>query len=202
MNSPARAYAACIESFAQKSTLASFYAREDGALWRLGVINNLTHRIPRSAVQPPDFVLYTDAATPANRIASLLLLEGNSNPPVALRHTSQKPRDFGAIDSLVKNEISGVGTISPPLAFLRKHREHLQNSSINRYIANNNNVSTSLAREESAADQIAATVACFWRIAESFSIDIWIGRAADTRNPSDLPSRDAHPLQCVPENGV
>ena len=78
-----------------------------------------------------------------------------------------------------------------PLSFLRMHRHKLRNKTVNLYI-DNNNVLTSLVRGDSSSDFIASMVACFWRIAESFSIDVWLGRVHSKRNPADLPTRNSH----------
>ena len=77
-----------------------------------------------------------------------------------------------------------------PLSFIWMKRHQLQNKSVNLYI-DNNNVITSLVRGDSSNDLIAAMVACFWRIAEAYNIDIWLGRVNTKLNPADLPTRKA-----------
>ena len=44
--------------------------------WRVGVLATLRPRIPRAAAQPPEFALFPDDATKADRVASLLFRVG------------------------------------------------------------------------------------------------------------------------------
>ena len=157
--------------------------------WWVGVLTNLSHRIPRKLSHPPDFVLYTDAASSTNRIAALLF-QGPTKPPRILKLAVSHVPTFWLKRFNRKNVIFGLEMLAP-LAFLWANRHKLAGSSINLYIDNNNNVLTSLARGDSGTDLIAATIALFWRIAEAFSIDIWLGRVASKRNPADLPTRGA-----------
>lgn len=83
-------------------------------------------------------------------------------------------------------KIFGLGPISP-LAFIGANRFQLQGKAINIYI--DNNVPTSLVRGDSRNDTIAAAISCFWRIDESFDIDIWMGGVRCEKNSADMPTR-------------
>ena len=57
-----------------------------------------------------------------------------------------------------------------PLACIWTYRRKLARREVNLYMGNN--VVTSLVRGGPRIDLIAATVACFWRIAEAYDVDI------------------------------
>ena len=154
----------------------------------MDVISSLKPRIPRPLCKGPDYVLYTDAATSTTRIDALLS-QGNSLPPVALILAVSRAPTSWIRRFHHKNLIFGLELLAP-LAFIWQHRKLLSGEAINLYI-DNNNVLTSLVRGDSTNSFIAAMVACFWRIAEAFSIDIWLGRVSSKKNPSDLPTRQA-----------
>ena len=156
--------------------------------WWNDVISKLSPRIPRGENFFPDFVLYTDAATLSNRIAAVLF-RGNSSDPVVSKLTHSKVPNFWLRKFNSKNTIFGLEMLAP-LAFLWENRELLKGKAINLYI-DNNNVLTSLVRGDSGTDIIAAMIALFWRISESYQIDIWLGRVPSKRNPADLPTRSA-----------
>ena len=80
--------------------------------WLVGVIDNITPRIHRSAAHPTDFVLYTDASASANRI-SALLHNGNYKRPVALRLKESKAPRFRRNRFSRKNDISDWGRYPP-----------------------------------------------------------------------------------------
>ena len=155
--------------------------------WWIDVLLNLTPRIPRASCKPPDFVLYTDAATSSRSIAAILF-QGGSNPPIVQKLATSRVPKFWTSRFNAKNEIFGMELLAP-LAFIWFNRKQLTNKTVNLYI-DNNNVVTSLVRGDSGADFIAAMIAMFWRIAEAHSIDVWIGRVSSKRNPADLPSRE------------
>ena len=156
--------------------------------WWIDVLSNLSPRVPRGSSHPPDFVLYTDAATSANRIAALLF-KGSTKPPLVITLAVSRVPNFRRKRFNSKDTIFGLEMLAP-LAFLWMNRKQRAGSSINLYI-DNNNVLTALVRGDSGTDLIAAMIAMFWRIAEAYSIDIWLGRVASKRNPADLPTREA-----------
>ena len=156
--------------------------------WRVDVLSNLSPSFPRGSPHPPDFVLYTDAASSANRIEALLF-KGSAKPPIVLELAVSYVPNFWRKRFNSKNVIFGLEMLAP-LAFLWENRRQLAGSAINLYI-DNDNVLTSLVRGDSGTDIIAAMIAVFWRIAEAYSIDIWLGRVASKRNPADRPTRDA-----------
>ena len=111
-----------------------------------------------------------------------------SSPPLVLKLAVSRVPKFWASRFNAKNEIFGMELLAP-LAFLWFNRKQLANRAIYLYI-DNNNVATSLVRGDSGTDSIAAMIAMFWRIAEAYSIDVWIGRVSSKRNPADLPTRE------------
>ena len=156
--------------------------------WWVDVIASLQPRIPRSPGRAPNFVIYTDAATSSGKIASLLFKGEQLPPKVLIQAASRAPR-FWTRHFRPKNLIFGLEMLAP-LAFVWMIREKLKGSTVNLYI-DNNNVITSLIRGDSSCDIISAMVACFWRTAEAYSIDIWVGRVSSKRNPADIPTREA-----------
>ena len=155
--------------------------------WWEKVISQLTPRIPRDPEAAPDFALYTDAATSTMRIAALLF-RGLLLPPQVLILALSRAPAFRVRRFCAENPIFGLEMLAP-LAFLWMHRHKLQGKSVNLYI-DNNNVLTSLVRGDSSSELMAAMIACFWKIAEEFSIDIWLGRVPSKKNPADLPTRE------------
>ena len=149
-------------------------------------------RIPRWAARPPDFALYTDASSKSNMIAALLI-RGATKHPDALELSKSAAHRFCLNRFNRQDVISGLEMLAP-LDFLWANRKKISHSSTNLYI-DNNNVHTSLVRGDSGADIIAAAIALFWMIAESHSIDIWIGRVSSKNNPDGIPTRNV-PLPC------
>ena len=157
--------------------------------WWADVISRLQPRTPWGSGKGPDYVLYTDAATSSGRIAALLL-KGNKLPPIVLILAVARAPNFWMSRFNAQNRIFGMEMLAP-LASIWMNRKKLTCASINLYI-DNDNVLTSLVRGGSSCDIISATVACFWRISEARSIDIWIGRVPSKKNPADIPARQAH----------
>ena len=154
--------------------------------WWIDVLISLKPRIPRGPNTKPDFVLYTDAASSTNRIAALLF-KGNSSPPTVLELTMSIVPSFWLKQFNPKNVIFGLEMLAA-LAFIWQFRFKLKGKALNLYI-DNNNVLTTLVRGDSGTNFLAAMIACFWRISEAFSIDIWLGRVHSKLNPADLPTR-------------
>ena len=145
-------------------------------------------RIPRCSCAPPDLSLYTDEALSTSRITALLV-EGGPRQPAVLLLTSSRVPLFGPKDFNPKNIIFSR-EILDPLAFIWANRKLLPKRSSNLYIANNNNAPAFLVKGDSIADFVAAMIACFWRISEAYSIDIWLGRVRSNLNSSDVPKRN------------
>ena len=137
------------------------------------MILSLKPRLARAPGGLPDFILYTDAATSTLRVAALLFAGSASSPKVLSLAMSVAPK-FWFNKFNQKNTIFGLELLAP-LAFIWMKRKILAYKKVNPYI-DNNNVLTSLVRGDSSNDFIAAMAACFWRIAEAFHIDIWLGR--------------------------
>ena len=152
------------------------------------MLSNLKQRTPTIQRSPPDFALYTESASSASRVGDLFVM-GASHPPAILHLSDSKSPRLWAMRFNAKNTIFGLEMLAP-LDFIYMNRQRRDVSSINLHIGNNN-VAKSLVRGDSGTDVIEDTIALFRRLVESYSIDIWLGRAPEKRNPADLPTRHA-----------
>ena len=153
--------------------------------WWADVVDNLPPRVPRTSCRDPDYAPYTDAASITSRIDALFF-KGRCTHPISLKLAASATPHLSIPLLGAKNVIFCHETVGP-IALLSVNRKQIDGGSADLYI--DNNVLTSLARGGSGSDFFASKIACFWRIAGAFAIDICIDRVNSRRNPSVHPAR-------------
>ena len=168
--------------------VAKFTPRELLSLrWWEAVLTELRPRVPRGIQRSPFWVLFTDAATKTNLMAAILFRGGAcSSPRIQFSMVGSVPsawlKRFHSRNKIYGSELLAV------VAFVWAHAKLLAGKSVNLYIDSNNAIAA-LTRGDTPDDFLASLVSVFWKLAQAFSIDIWIGRVRSKLNIADLPTR-------------
>ena len=160
--------------------------------WWCAVLTELKPRVARQIVHTPDFVIYSDAASTHVRIAAILFKGGSTGPPIIELLVKGRTPLFWIRMFHSTNLIYGLELLAL-LAFIYMNRFVLRNKSVNIYI-DNNNALCALIRGDSNTAVIADMSACFWRLCQSFGIDVWLGRVGSKLNIADHPTREESSL--------